>query len=248
MAGFHGVTLDGGGILINRNLPCSQPPTSNFCAAKPLYKYMHKEHALDLVKNGFIKIGTLYDFRLQESHGEWIGDRLEGFCNRFTNQTHFFNSNIMGMQLNNVNIINTHSKPTVSVQFSSPDYYLYCTTYLPDKSVLATSGYDTCVRINDPRSFFKAVTNKLNKKTELIAPSYDCHPVIYEKKEHLIDLGVPVHTQNIWRTKCLTARYSQQKEVRCRWAPRKRGEDNSIALPPVFRVKQLSDFCEIIGL
>ena len=43
-----------------------------------LYKYMKKEHAKLLTKQGSLRVGTLYEFRNKEKHGQEIGDNKEG--------------------------------------------------------------------------------------------------------------------------------------------------------------------------
>ena len=44
----------------------------------PLYKYLKKEYAEKLLNDGIFRIGTLYDFRCEESLGAVVGDRQEG--------------------------------------------------------------------------------------------------------------------------------------------------------------------------
>lgn len=46
-----------------------------------LYKYLKRQHAESLLHDGEIKIGTLYDFRRQESVDMQRGDKNEGRMN-----------------------------------------------------------------------------------------------------------------------------------------------------------------------
>jgi|GEM_PF-6796212 len=250
MALIKNIRMEGGagyGILVQVLAKCTQSPYSHCHWKRSLYKYMKADHAKSLMVNGTVKVGSLYDFRNIDEHDEWIGDRLEGFQSRYTTNTYFEKENFHGANLENVRI-DMGGRATATVLYSSPDYYLYCTSIRKDKKILLESEkYDTCVEITNPNLFFDELTKAISKRFNLLYQSYECRPVIYKKKSLLIDTKKKIITNDLWYTKCDIARYRNQREVRTRWAPINRTKNpiDPNSLSP-FDVPSLSQYCRII--
>lgn len=51
----------------------------------PLYRYTHRVHAESLVRDGQIRLGTLFNYRRIEAHAPMIGDAHEGTAGRYDN-------------------------------------------------------------------------------------------------------------------------------------------------------------------
>ncbi|EOW6434228.1 hypothetical protein ACOZWC_003701 [Cronobacter turicensis] len=188
-----------------------------------LYKYMKKEFAEAFISQGKIRIGTLYDFRNIEKHGPEIGDEGEG-----TRTAHYTNNstqsidaskvhgltelaNMFGIAIGGGTII-ARPGALISGQLSSPDLFVYCASKELDQHKMVEMGYDSCIKINDPYSFFECISKSLTK----IASPLDHGEVIYGDRH--IDLNESIEKRS-YLIKPDYERFINQKEYRFVWLP-----------------------------
>jgi SEC-C motif len=69
-------------ITLNRFMT-EPPPHDEEILHRPLYKFMRPEHAAALLSDGCVRVGTMYGYRDQESHGFVVGDEGEGCAARY---------------------------------------------------------------------------------------------------------------------------------------------------------------------
>ncbi|GHE20117.1 hypothetical protein GCM10017767_06380 [Halomonas urumqiensis] len=130
-----------------------------------LYKHLPSRFADGLIARGEVRVGTLYEYRDDEKHGEGVLDRLEGKRETFLDvdymslngeNDHPFVREFIGVGegssvvLQDVSFHKTHN---------SPDCWLYCVSTSDDEVVGAnlSDDYDACVRIDDPYLFMLAL-------------------------------------------------------------------------------------------
>ena len=130
----------------------------------PIYKYARREHAEALVHHGMVHLGTLDAYRDIERLGSEIGDDQEGF-KRVTQvivektgdmmdefERLFFPGRNPGLYVANTEI---------GLTVVTPNCWLFCTSSRLSARLMRTMGYNTCVEIFDPRSFFRLIAEKL---------------------------------------------------------------------------------------
>jgi hypothetical protein len=203
-----------------------------------LYKYMKKKHAKLLLEQGSLRVGTLYEFRNEEKHGQEIGDNKEGTKSAYmqvenetwstSNQPEFSKSFFNLGSGGSLNI----SGITLEKPQNSPDFYIYCTTYEFDESAMRDFGYDVCIEIEQPEKFFKCISKYLKHKAKYQG-SYKCK---YQPRRlpHNHDSGV--HPSLVKE-----AEYSYQKEIRSIWMPTKQNIE-----PIIIKSKNFKKYCRIV--
>jgi hypothetical protein len=143
-----------------------------------MYKYLKKEHAELLLIYGYLRVGTLYDFRKIE-HKPGIADPKEG---KKTVTHHIKNLNInsknweiksttlnyrslkqFGMNADKGVNLEFHNT-TLITEFDTPDKFIFCASrkYIANAKK-KLEGYDSCLEIIDPLNFFKCISVELNK-------------------------------------------------------------------------------------
>jgi len=184
-----------------------------------LYKYMQKEHAKLLIEEGKFRIGTLYEYRDIEKHGEVIGDFEEGKKSTYmaisfetwnpNNQPEFTKDffNLSG------NGSLTISNLTLEKPNDSPNHYLFCTTDIFDKNALADFGYDTCIIIENPKRFFSIISKTLRHKAKYLG-AFKCQ---YQSRRVSYNQDNGAHPAIIKPLK-----YKSQNEVRGLWLAKKK--------------------------
>jgi len=192
-----------------------------------LYKYINKEHLKQFLKNGALKIGTLYEYRDEEGFGSVIGDEQEGFHKTELDspkgreidlagdspEAEYFREHVLreDQKDTKVKIIMESGAKLIS-QKSSPNYYIYCVTSEYDEDVMAEFNCNACIEILNPDKFFKAISRVIRykgtpegvfkiqygqKTTDYLNP-HKVHPAVLKDKK-----------------------YSSQAEVRAIWNPEK---------------------------
>jgi hypothetical protein len=202
----------------------------------PLYKYLKKAHAEQLLNHGKLRLGTLYEYRDMDTHGAVIGDKDEGTSSRFmevmyerwtpTTQPEFTKS-----------FFNLGSDATLTISGitlekpqESPDFYLYCTTEVFDENALAEFGYDCCVLIERPQQFFNAISHTIRYKA-----TFDgVHQCQYVPRRQPHQSGDGIHPAII-----KDPTYQSQKEVRALWRPIKKAG----ITPTVIECRDAAKFC-----
>ena len=188
----------------------------------PWYKYMQREYAESLVRDGVVRIGTLAEFRDTESHGEEIGDADEG-RDLPTENVAFASNNIPGsaspfvelflpMQPGPGQIVVRDS--TFQMVNEAPHSFAFCASTVLDPIQMERLGYDACVLIADPKRFISALTTQLMHR-RLVKGSPLIGPCVYRERER--DWRRPSDTHP---GLLKPLRYSYQQEVRAIWVAR----------------------------
>jgi hypothetical protein len=143
-----------------------------------MYKYFKKEYSELLLIYGYLRVGTLYDFRKIE-HKKGIADPKEG---KKTVVHHIKNLNVNSKNWKTKsNTLNYRSlkqfdmitdkganlqfhNTTIINHFNTPDRFIFCTS----KKIIDDVGkeleeYNCCLEITDPFNFFKCISVELNK-------------------------------------------------------------------------------------
>lgn len=201
----------------------------------PLFKYMRKQHARLLLTQGKVRIGTLYEFRDLESHGDVVGDagegkkslHLHGKGDTWTAKTipdfakTFFN---LGPEASM-----TLEGVTLQLPQESPDHYMFCATSEFNEAALSDFGYDSCIRIDDPRRFFMAISHTIRHQASFVG-AFHCQ---YTSRDAPYDEDNGIHPALIKDPK-----YASQREVRGLWTPHK------IPIKPVvIQNRRIAGYC-----
>ena len=203
---------------------------------RPLFKYMRKEHALALLERGHIRIGTLYEYRNVERYGTAIGDTEEGVKNLHLDGSGetwdastipefartFFNLGPGGA-------VTLQPGIRLDVPQQSPEYFLFCASSAFDKKAMQAFGYDSCVVIEDPSRFFKALSHTFRHKGSFEGV-YECQ---YGPRSVPYDRDDGMHPALI-----KDPAYAYQKEVRALWRPR-----SSRPVPKVVESQKAAKWC-----
>ncbi len=160
-----------------------------------MYKYLKKEHAELLLLHGYLRVGTLYDFRKNE-HKKGIADPKEG---KKTVTHHIENLHVnsknwktksntlnyrslkqFGMNANKVANLQLQDATFIS-NFNTSDRFLFCTSKkIINDAENNLEGYNYCLEIIDPFEFFNCISVELNK----VKPIRFCgwHEVTYKDR------------------------------------------------------------------
>lgn len=192
-----------------------------------LYKYVKREHLDVFFTNGSMKIGSLYEYRNVEQYGNVIGDDGEGFyhtelsksgrheidLSQNTPEANFFRQHVLRPDQQNINvkIIMGDGAKLIS-RTDSPDYYIYCVTSEFNHNVMKEFGCDSCIEIQRPDVFFRAISKRIRHKAEFETVTN----IVYGNKNTHYTAPHGVHPAIKKSTE-----YRNQKEVRAIWKPKK---------------------------
>jgi len=208
-----------------------------------VYKYLTSENAKSFLEDGYIKIGTLYDYREVEKYGEQIGDRHEGTKTEYSHDK----EPKKGDELNPLEkkaikvgpgftVVNNR----VEVKSSSPDYYIYCVSDSYKESILRKlnedfpdNHYDACVEITSINMLIENINKKLLNGKHIGFGK--CH---YIGRMHHYTKKAP-HPAILKEKK-----YKYQEEIRIFWNP-----INPKELEPVIlKTDNLKDYCKLMKI
>jgi len=225
-------------VTPSRHLSNLTPDTPNLPPEPPincppvLYKYTELKHAIAMVRHGAVRIGTMYDYRKEESHGAAIGDSGEGTKTTYIiGHGEEITSNeqlpeflrgrtYIGKQLPSsfipppggfVQCEKMILTGKLSLNLNCEDCYLFCTSAAFDLAIMDQfTGADACVQIHNPVPFLAAITCYITDKAQL----FGVHACCYQDRqaEHTQDKGY--HPALI-----KPVRYASQREWRAIWAP-----------------------------
>lgn len=206
---------------------------------RPLFKYMRRAHAHRLVAEGIARIGTLYEYRDIERHGEIVGDHTEGTksaamlvpyleIRKQEDVPAFVRDRFKIGPNTTVKLVN--SKFVVSEE--SPNYYVYSLAAEYSPAVMKEFGYDACVRIDDPSRFFSALSRCFRHHGTFLGV-FAC---VYMPRE------VP-HTEQhqVHPALIKEPRYAGQMEQRGIWEPMARN-----IRPQILKCRRIVRWCSLI--
>lgn len=134
-----------------------------------LYKYCKTEHLEKLLSSGGLRLGTLFDWRKNEKHGELVYDECEGYIQlkgdivfydyRFIeDQRHIGTVNVQSVGENQVRHFKNEVLHTCDMySFSCSMNY----SEMDHRRWYELEGYDACYVIHSPRLFFRAISKEL---------------------------------------------------------------------------------------
>ncbi|HCM9267567.1 TPA: hypothetical protein N5L33_001156 [Enterobacter cloacae subsp. cloacae] len=209
-----------------------------------LYKYMKSEHAEKFLKNGTLRIGTLYNFQEYEKFNAAIADKHEG-C-------HFpimeIEGTIFGRELSVAQKEFLGDGFTVAPDISitglrvekriyTNNSYIFCLTTEPSKKAMEEFECDVCLEITNPNALFRAITRKMRDKTDRL----EWHgSITYMNKSYPFHKEVHEHPATTKDEK-----YLYQKEYRAIWLPKKSISSDAQISPLFVRVPKIIKYCRI---
>lgn len=205
------------------------------------FKYTTKKHAEGMVKNGSFRIGTLYDYRKIENHGQEIGDREEGQKYLYIGgdaitENHPSFSNYTKQALGNIKMIDPQIIKN-NLIINSPDLYIFATSLVLSRKIMRrmNKDYDSCVKITDGGAFFAALTLCFKRKGKIAGPFFGS--CIYMKRQYYYK------NDNEYEAALIKdSVHSYQKEFRTIWLP----NNISNIAPQKITCKSASKYCEIV--
>ena len=189
-----------------------------------LFKYLKKRDFEALLESGSIRLGTLKNYQSSE-HGTMVSDSMEG-AKRFTgNYSNVTADSIKGSHaLSSLISIGEGggigSLVMDNVVISEPNYLIFSmsSNYSDSdhKSWLDHESYDSCYKIIAPSTFFRRVTQKLNKLMPVkFLGLFEVH---YYDEEIGMDFFDDKNSYPAFMLKNHDG-FSTQKEIRAVWEP-----------------------------
>lgn len=216
----------------------------------PLYRYSSKAFNEQLMNEGVVRIGTLYDFRNSE-HAKGIADPSEGKKKVFhTIYDWKINEEVPGLPSKTMRATSEIgmfsfapgggqfiSGITLEREILSRDYYIHCTSHRLSHDVMKEfEGAETCIEIIDPRGFYELATRSLNEITPVkLAGAFIIKYMDRDEEWNGVDNGIDG---------CIIkeVEFKGQYEVRAIWSPL-----NSTNIKPEFiRNMDLTKHCRRI--
>lgn len=186
----------------------------------PLYKYMNKEHAEKFWDDGTIRIGTLFEYRNIDKHGEEVGELSEAmaYCIIHKSQLNRVardETTVGGLSEFVKNMVKSSPEAIYSdnfiVGYSPLDQYIYCCTSEYSEESMNLFGYDSCIKISDVSGFISCVTECLGVTAKFKGAFY-CQ---YRERGFKFEESPTVYPEIIKHPN-----YAHQKEVRVIWHPK----------------------------
>jgi hypothetical protein len=151
------------------------------------YKYLRKEHLKNFIKDGSIRIGTLYEFRDIENQS--LRDELEGRriikISSGKQPAHFSEKDFQKLlpMIERTEKKNVHIYVDDKTQFEMQvaNAYVFCTSLKLDSSLYSRFECDAHYAIHKPIEFAKILFNNLNEVKKFIL-CYDRREVKYIDK------------------------------------------------------------------
>ncbi|WP_198358656.1 hypothetical protein [Noviherbaspirillum autotrophicum] len=167
-----------------------------------------------------MRIGTLYEYRNTEIHGEVIGDNTEGYKTRFMelNGAHVWTSETQPefsrgfLKIAPGTKLTVRGNGTLTEPHESVNYYLFCATKVFNKEAMDEFKYDACIVIEHPEKFFRAISRTIRHQAAFEG-IFNCQ-YIGRRISHDVDPGIPPAIIK-------DPTYKNQQEVRGLWKPLK---------------------------
>ncbi|MEQ1484626.1 hypothetical protein [Methyloglobulus sp.] len=201
----------------------------------PLFKYLRREHATRLLAEGILRVGTLHEYRDVGRYGNRVGDSKEGSKGTMLKVDRLdvmskddlpeFVRNSFEVGSGKFTFINS----TFLVTEDSPDFYIYSVTKRFSAEAMRNLGYDACVRIDDPASFFRALSHSLRHKGSF----QGLHSCIYMPR-----YTPPDKQHNIHPALIKEPEYEGQQEQRAIWQPA-----SSKPRPVILACRKARNYC-----
>jgi hypothetical protein len=212
-----------------------------------LYKYLKRKYLEDFKKFGLIKINTLHALRTEH---ESIRDSLEGYSELEAgseNEETVFTPEEFKKLMPSLRIPKTKNKIEIAIKrkssfksrLSTPNAYVFCTSYKCDTALASNFGYDAYYKIMNPEDFAQTLFEKLNEKTTL--NGYEIGKVTYTKRiTKVTKTNIARIEHDIWEI-CFSKpiKYCGQCEYRMVFLPQFQKEIE----PKILSCPELLRFC-----
>lgn len=189
-----------------------------------IFKYGKREHIESLISDGIIRIGTLFDFKNEEVHGQEIGDQKEG---KLRIQGDIINngpaSNLARYQILRGFVDGEGFVGRVVITDSdivSPDLFIFSSASGFSVDALKRwyrdpkAKYDACCRISSARLFCKALSRAIEHKAKFEGMV----EVTYYDNSTPVDVHSPVAQLHPAQIKG-GVNYGHHREIRAAWKP-----------------------------
>lgn len=195
-----------------------------------LYKFMTRHWANEMVRNGSIRIGTLFDYGDTEKYGSAIGDELEGHREYFSviagtktlgelNSLEAMPFRFEGVDPSRIKFTNL----TVSVNAPRPNLYLFSASsndsleaqerINADNAAAGRDPYDSCVEITSALRFFSELTRFMTTQARAIPQAKG----MCTYADHRIDFNAPAAHWRVMPAMVKRVEHSYQSEYRALW-------------------------------
>ncbi|MFS1930586.1 hypothetical protein BCU25_016460 [Vibrio cyclitrophicus] len=198
-------------------------------------KYIQKEHFNGLIESGSVRVGTLKDYQDGE-YGEMVADSMEG-VKRFSGSYSSVTSESIKSSKAMSSLIGISEGASVegleinNYTVAEPDFYIFSFAQghsIKDHEVwLKEEGYDVAYSIDFPTTFFRKITQQLNRITPVqFLGLFEVH---YYDEKNGMDFFDPLNGHPAFCLKDYDG-FSTQKEMRAVWEPLNDGEIKPINL------------------
>ena len=210
-----------------------------------LYKYTKAEYAEKIIDDGIFRIGTLHEYQNIEKHGSEIGDHEEGVKYIRNAPGEIYDYSVPGSVPRFVrNFIRADEGQNIKIvgipmvqEIISPNFYLYSVTSEVCINSMKEFGYDAVIEIQDPASFFHALT--VSMKSQIgITEDASISPCDYRIRASHYSSKDRTHPAIIKDYK-----YLYQKEIRAIWSPASKDID-----PQIIHCPEASRFCKTLKI
>jgi len=209
------------------------------------YKYMQKKYALEFLRTGSLRIGTLFDFKNTEKHNEAIGDITEGLHTQFIEK---YNTNSQELTQEELDFLRPAIKfDNTKCQLDSfrlikdiqvPDAYVFCISQEYSKKIMDSFECDVCIEISNLKQFLSQIDRKLR---HFVKPMSWAGPITYMERHY------PFHEEkNIYPATTKEPKYSYQKEFRVIWDPLIASSQLKPLKPKIIKIPNATRFCRLI--
>jgi hypothetical protein len=206
-----------------------------------LFKYVKSRYVDGMLRHGVFRIGTLDDYRNQGRLGPEKGDVGEGTqrVSRFVESAEIEDlqrdpvaSKVIGGPETGARYV-TFEGVEFGARERVEDVFVFCTTNYPSRRSMLKVGDDACIRITNPRGFFRTLTEEL-LRLELIDELLAVAACTYGRRDTRYEKRVQQHPAFI-----KLPELSYQHEVRAIWSPRTRPiEPRNIQVPAATKYLQ----------
>lgn len=205
---------------------------------------MQKKYLDVFFESGSIRVGTLYDFRKHEAHNKAIADQDEGTLKPYmkfgSSSPSIINNKSPEMPFLK-DIFKMDEESSIQLQDigihkteQSSDYYIFCASTVFDKKAMEEFECDACIKINDARKFFNALTVGLAH----IVSKMDWQGTIsYRSREDSYLALQGIHPATVKGIE-----YAYQKEYRGIWSSKYYSFGN--LTPVIIAMPELMKYCE----
>ncbi len=183
----------------------------------PLYRFMTRDNARKLVRQGQIRIGTLHDFRRTEAYGNERGDAGEGTATIYTSEDFELGDNSPEDKFVRGKFFADRSERAVfrNIRFEMPvdaNVYICCFCQKLDPLVMGDFG-PVAIKIIQPSKFVEEIARALWKK-KLLGRQMALAPCKYGSRERDVRIKL-LHAAFL-----KPSRYEYQCEVRAIFTPK----------------------------